>query len=144
VFQRIPESIEHHQALRRVLGVERMKKIGAWVLGQSSGVATNLSLGFLFGFVPLLGHGIGVNLEGKHVTISSATAVFAWTSLAELVRPQTWAPAMGGLLIVGIMNFLVSFFIALDVAARAQRLKRIWVWYFLTGRSRQVKISEPS
>lgn len=137
VYRRIPEAIEHHPGLRSAFGADRMKRLADLVLAQSSGVATNIALGFTFGFIPLLGAGLGLNLDSKHVTISTATAVLSWATLGDLVQTALWVPAVLGLLVVGVMNVSVSFAIALDVAARAQKLKRVWVWYFITrGRRR--------
>jgi site-specific recombinase len=131
VFRGIPEAIANHPRLVKIFGEKSAEKYGALFLKESSGVATNVSLGFLFGFVPLLGTLTGMNLESQHVTISTATTAFAVSANgAGYTEPELlWAGI--GLGLVGAMNFVVSFFLALVVAVRAQNVRKAWVGHFL-------------
>ncbi|MBS1961178.1 MAG: hypothetical protein JST04_03100 [Bdellovibrionales bacterium] len=131
VFRGIPDAIASHPRFVKIFGAESARKYADRFLKESSGLATNVSLGFMFGFVPLLGTLSGFSLESAHVTIATASTAFAATTegLALTRADLLWAGA--GLALVGTMNFTVSFFLALLVAVRAQNVKRAWVGHFL-------------
>ncbi len=123
VYNRIPETVAEHYRLRQVLGEASAVKFSNWILDQSSGLATNVSLGFLFGFCPVIGDLFGLNFNGNHVTISTASSLFAFSALNFQVDGWTVAATSTGLLLIGLMNFVVSFLLALFVAARARRMQ---------------------
>jgi site-specific recombinase len=130
-YSRIPEAISVHYQLRRTLGAEAAQKIAQWTLDQSSGIGTNISLGFLFGITPLLGHLVGMEWNGNHVTISTASSLFAASALHFQI---SWTEVMAvgiGLLLIGVMNFVVSFMMALFVAASSRRLQFWRMLYYL-------------
>jgi site-specific recombinase len=131
VYNRIPEAVSMHYRLGKVLGHEKAQRIATWILDESSGIGSNISLAFLFGFSPLLGQLLGLNWNGHHVTISTASAFFAVSSLHFQI---SWVEVMAistGLLLIGLMNFLVSFALALFVAANARRMKFWRMLYYL-------------
>jgi site-specific recombinase len=132
-FRGIPETIARHPRLRKIFGDATAKSLAEKFLAHASGIGTNISLGFLFGFVPLLGTILGLNLDGKHVTISTASATFAFASVGASTSGSAIAWTAAGLLIVGTMNFTVSFALALTVATRAQNVSRAWAWRFFRG-----------
>jgi len=123
IFNRIPDAIENHDRLKRVFGETAAKRLADGLAHHASGIASNVSLGFLFGFVPLFAGLFGLNGNGHHVTISSASTVFALFDLHFAVTPAVWAWSIGGLLLVAMMNFGVSFCLALFIAGKAQRMK---------------------
>lgn len=139
VFRGVPEAIARHPRLLRIFGKIRAKSISEAFLRNVSGIGTNVSLGFLFGFAPLLGDLIGLNLEGKHVTISTASATVSLASLNSGGASFAIGWTCVGLFFVAVMNFLVSFTLALIVAVRAQNIRRGWALHFfgsLFSRSR--------
>jgi site-specific recombinase len=131
VFKRLPTSIRNHYRLRKIFGEAPAKKLGDWVLKHASGVATNIALGFLFGFFPLLGGLFGMNWNGNHVTISTTSAVFAVSSLHYDLPATTWIYTSCGLLLIALMNFAVSFGLALYIAGNAQKMKFWRVLHYL-------------
>lgn len=130
VFKGLPDLIANHPRLKKVFGPEWARRLADGVSHHASGVATNVSLGFLFGFVPLLGVIVGLNLGGHHVTISTAAATFAFTELGEATPAIDYVYTVLGLTMIGLMNFVVSFSLALWVAANAQKmnLRRVWLY----------------
>jgi site-specific recombinase len=130
-YSRIPEAISVHYRLRKILGPEAAQKIAKWTLDQSSGIGTNVSLGFLFGVTPLIGHLLGLNWNGNHVTISTASAVFAASGLQFQISWSEIAVISAGLLLIGVMNFVVSFMMALFVAASSRRMQFWRMLYYL-------------
>jgi site-specific recombinase len=140
VFQRVPEAIREHPALKRVLGAKRATGLAEALFKHSSGVAANVGLGFLFAFVPLIGVFIGLNTESRHVTISSTSTLLGLSAMEPgsiTASMLTWA--MLGLVGIGVMNFLVSFFLALSVAANATGVRRARLHRFFNPFRRRAK-----
>lgn len=123
VFRKIPEAIRHHKRMNLVFGKTNSDKTAQWIDKNASGISANIVLGFLFGFLPFIGTVTGLPLDSKHVTISSASAVISMLTMApgdHLVSLFLWASL--GLALIGMANLLVSFSLALIVAARASAI----------------------
>jgi site-specific recombinase len=131
VFTAFGERISKHSRMKKVFGETLTQRFADKLIKHSSGIGTNVSLGFFFGFVPLVGSMFGLNLDGKHVTISTAGASFAISALHYDIPAREWIYTISGLFLIGTMNFLTSFTLALSVAARAQKMKVRWVWHYL-------------
>lgn len=120
VFRQLPRAIGENRNLRRIFGVDGAFKFGEWTRQNASGIGANVSLGFLFGFVPFFGSILGLPLDSKHVTISSTVAVFSMLSVGgEPDGGVILAATVAGLFCIGLMNLAVSFALALIVAGRA-------------------------
>ncbi len=140
VFNRLPEAIEFHFHIRKFFGDSVARRFSGWTLRHSSGIATNVSLGFLFGFVPLMGAMLGLNWNGNHVTISTAGAVFAAASVHYYFSVADALWVVLGLGLIGVLNFMVSFGLALMVAGNSQKMQVWRVLYYLragVGRRRR-------
>lgn len=123
VFNAVPSAIENHFRFRTLFGEKAAKRLADWWLQHSSGMATNITLGFLFAFVPLLGALFRADWNGHHVTISTTGAVFAAAAQGFTMEYVEVLFLLLGLTLVGLMNFAVSFGLALYVAANAQKMK---------------------
>lgn len=126
-YQRIPEGIAASRGLRRVIGKARARRVAAWFTRNLSGFGGNLTLGFLLGMVPVLGKFFGLPLEVRHVTLSMGSLAFAGFSLVESnagVPILAFLAALCGIAVIGLLNFGVSFALALEVALRARDVGR--------------------
>ncbi|HEY5934952.1 MAG TPA: hypothetical protein VIU61_09965 [Kofleriaceae bacterium] len=122
VYRRIPEAIEHHRWGKRV-GKARMARWARFLEHQAAGLGGSVALGFLLGMVPVVTTFIGIGLDVRHVTLSTGTLTLAMTSLGvdgAGLGPFIWACV--GIVIIGILNFGVSFALALVVALRAREV----------------------
>ncbi|PWU13723.1 MAG: hypothetical protein C5B49_14220 [Bdellovibrio sp.] len=120
VFHRIPVALAKSRRLGRVFGVHACQMMGYWLLKNSAGLASNLSLSFMLAFVPVFGTFFGLRLEVPHVTLMSGA-----TSMALCVLPWDWSQfawVVVGIASIGAMNIGVSFFLTVLVAARARGL----------------------
>jgi site-specific recombinase len=131
VYNRLPEIVRQNYRLRKMFGEASAARLANWILNHASGLATNIALGFLFGFSPLLGDLFGLNLNGNHVTISTASAMFAFSASDFGVAGTTVVTVVLGLLSIGVMNFVVSFAMALFIAARARKMLFWRMLYYL-------------
>jgi site-specific recombinase len=117
-YRRLPEAIRHHR-LGKVLGRDRMNKIADFVTNHSAGIGGNVTLGFLLAMVPIFATFVGLPIEVRHITLSTGTLTFAGCTLGA---GHVTIAACIGIAIIGIMNFGVSFALALAVAFRAKEV----------------------
>ncbi len=106
-YRRLPEALRHH----------RLERLSGFVAHHSAGIGGNVVLGALFGMAPNVGRFFGVPLDSRHITISCGMLVFAACSTG--IGSITLA-ACAGIVLLGLLNFGVSFVLALTVAFRAR------------------------
>jgi site-specific recombinase len=121
-YHRVAEAITYHP-LRRRIGPERAARWGRALARNASGWGTNVSLGFMLGMTPAIGHFLGVPLDVRHVTLNSGIL-----SLAAFSLGQKWfgdglfVRGVVGVAVMFALNLGVSFLLALATAARAYEL----------------------
>jgi len=124
VYRRIPEAVEHHR-WGKTLGRERMARWARFLERQSAGFGGSIALGFLLGLVPVFGKFFGLPLDVRHITLSTCSLVFSISTLGVEeagVGPVVYAWV--GIAFMGLLNFGVSFALALVVALRARDVPR--------------------
>ncbi len=120
VYRRLPEAIEHHR-WGATLGRARMKRWAHFLEHEAAGFGGSIALGFLLGLVPVFAKFFGLPLDVRHVTLSSGSLTLALHSVG--IQSVGWGAtiaAMVGIAIIGLLNFGVSFALALLVALRAR------------------------
>jgi site-specific recombinase len=123
-YRRIPEAIEHHR-IGRVIGKHNTARIARFVSHNVSGIGGNVTLGFLLGMTPVMGVFFGLPLGVAHVTLSTGSLTLAGAALGPDILPSAsfiWAAV--GIALIGLLNFGVSFALALMVAFRARDVGR--------------------
>jgi len=126
VLRRMDGAIQYHPRIVRVLGTARAARWARWLRENLSGVAANVSLGFMLGLTPAFASFLGLGLEVRHITLSTgqigaAAATLGWQALHE--SAFWWALAM--LPFNGALNVLVSFYLAFRLALRAHNVGRV-------------------
>lgn len=128
VYHHLPEAIAGHRRLTRVFGRRATTWLGAALDHHISGIAGVVTLGFLLGMSPIFGQFFGIPAEVRHVTLSSgALALAAATEVhlhgAHALITREFVLAGFGILITLLLNFGVSFALALAVAFRARQVR---------------------
>lgn len=123
VLHRLESALCHHPRVTTVLGPQRAGRWSAWLARNISGLAANISLGFMLGLVPAFAAFFGVGFDVRHVTLSAGQLSAALVTLGPqaLSTLGFWACA-GTLAIIGALNVGVSFFFAFRVALRAHNV----------------------
>lgn len=125
VYNRLPEMLSAHAGLRKVLGDRRAKAIADYWAEHIAGMTGAIALGVLLAFAPTLGRFVGLPLQAYHVTLTTAAATFSTTSIGwESLDLGLLGAALAGIAVIGMLNFTVSFVLALSVAVRAKELPR--------------------
>lgn len=120
VYRRLPEAIEHHRWGKR-LGKKRMAKAARFLENQAAGFGGSIALGTLLGMLPVFGKFFGLPLDVRHVTLSTGSLALAISSVGiDGVGTGAFVWACVGIAVIGLLNFGVSFALALVVALRAR------------------------
>ena len=127
-YRGLPEALARHPRLIAVVGKAQAHRIGQFVEQHLSGIVGYIALGFLLGFIPVVFKFAGLPIEVRHVTLQTASLTLAAASL-YVDDPATFhwsAVAWGfaGILVIGALNFGISFALALRTAMRARDLGR--------------------
>ena len=121
----LPDAIALDPRLRRWLGTDRARRLSAVYRAHISGIAGSVSLGVLLAFTPIVGRFLGLPLDSRHVTLSTGSAVFGFSALpwrGTGGMASAFGATVGGIVLIALGNFLVSFALALWVALRARAL----------------------
>jgi site-specific recombinase len=130
-YRRLPEAIEHHR-IGRVIGRKNTARIAHFLARNVSGFGGNATLGFLLGMTPVMGVFFGLPLDVRHVTLSTGSLTLSGIAAGpEALTTAAFIWASVGIIIIGLLNFGVSFVLALTVAFRARdvsRRERLTLW----------------
>ena len=122
VYDRIPQRLRQLHSLRRRLGEERLERLAQYIENHLGGLAGNFFFGCMLGSMGTLGFILGLPLDIRHITFSTAYFGFAAAALDWQLGARLMAITALGVLAIGIVNLTVSFGLALYVALRAQRV----------------------
>ncbi|MBN8231102.1 site-specific recombinase [Corallococcus macrosporus] len=121
VYRRLPESLAHHRVLRALVGAGGARRVADALMHHAAGVGGSITLGVLLAVAPGVGGFFGLPLDVRHVTFSFASLTLAGCALGpSAVLEPDFLAAVAGVLVVGVVNFGVSFALALGVALRAR------------------------
>lgn len=122
LYTRMGQRVQQIRGLRRLLGAERVARLGRYIEDNLGGLMGNFFFGILLGTTGTVGFLLGLPIDIRHITFSAAN--FA-TALVALDYGMSWAQianATAGVLLIGTVNLLVSFGLALWVALRARKI----------------------
>lgn len=124
IYSSIPQRIRQHRVLRKWLTQRQLVRISRYVEYNLGSLIGNISLGFFLGTATFLGFIFGLPFDIRHITISSGNFAFALFTLMDQQQWMLLAQAFIGVMGVGFFNFLVSFGLALVVAAKSRKVGR--------------------
>lgn len=126
VFHKLDSAVRHNPRFTRVLGPVRAARWATFLRQNISGLAANISLGFMLGLVPAFAAFFGIGLDVRHVTLAAGQVTAAAASLgwSVLTEPALWW-AVAGVALVGPINLGVSFYLAFRLALRAQAISEV-------------------
>ncbi len=122
VYRKIPERLFHHPVLERILPLGSRKKFSAYIGNNLGSLAGNFTLGIFLGSIGTLGFILGLPLDIRHITFASANFGLAVATLGPVLDAPTIGITILGILLIGFMNFIVSFSLALLVAVQSRRV----------------------
>ncbi len=123
MYTRMGQRVQQLRWLRRLLGEERRARFARYVEDNLGGLMGNFVFGVLMGITGTVGYLLGLPLDVRHVTFSSANLAIGFVGLGQQVDPETIAITFLGIALIGMVNLLVSFGLALWVALRARKVR---------------------
>lgn len=121
IYNQIPERLRQLKLPKRLLGVNRWHKVCGYIENNLGALAGNFFFGIMLGSAGTLGFVLGLPIDIRHITFSSANFAFALIALDFAVDGKTIALSLLGVTLIGLTNLAVSFGLALFVALRARR-----------------------
>jgi site-specific recombinase len=125
IYSKIPSRLRHHPTLQKILPKRFLIAISNYVEHNFGSLIGNICLGFFLGTASFLGFIFGLPIDIRHITISSGNYAIAMFTLMDSVKWQYALTCLVGVLGVGVFNFLISFGLAIFVAARSRKVKAI-------------------
>ena len=120
LYHRVPQRLRRVKWLRALLGEARLARLASYVEHNLGALAGNFLFGCMLGFTPVAGELLGAPLDIRHVAFASANFAYGLVGLQFAVTPGTIVVTMAGVLLIGLVNLMVSFSLALKVALRSR------------------------
>ena len=126
VLHHIGSAVQHNPRITAVLGNERATRWAAFMRLHISGFASNISLGFMLGLIPAFTGFFGMELELRHVTLSTGQLAAAGASLGlDAFRHAALWWSMASIPLIGALNLGVSFYFAFRLALQAHNVSKL-------------------
>ncbi len=120
VYGKIPERLRTHPVLSITMSTKRLARMVNFVQKNSGALAGSISLGFFLGIAGPLGKIMGLPFDIRHITISAGNTGIGFYGLDHQVPLSFLLTVIGGVLMIGFLNFLVSFSLAFYVAVKSR------------------------
>lgn len=123
-YHKISPALAAHRRFIFIFGKHRAQTISLFFKKNILGIASSISLGFLLGLAPVILQFLGLNIEVRHVTLSTGafTAALFSSPAANFSALETWL-AVAGIISMGIINVTVAFSLALLLAIKARHIQ---------------------
>ena len=123
-LHRVHDVIAYHRRLRFMVGTRGAQRIAGFWKRNLSGIVANVSLGFMLGLGPEIVSFFGPHMEVRHVTLSTGAVATAVGVLGPSVMHTApfWL-AVAGIALMGVLNVMVSFALAFNMAMRSRNLR---------------------
>ncbi len=126
VMHRLQSALRYNPRITRLLGAQRAAWWSQQLRDKISGIAANVSLGFMLGLVPAFAAFFGLGLDVRHVTLSAGQLAAAVATLGwPVLQNASFWWCVAALPLIGLANLLVSFYLAFRLAAQAGDLARV-------------------
>jgi site-specific recombinase len=123
LYSRMAQRITQVRSLQRLLGPQRVDRLGLYLESNLGALMGNFYFGILLGSMGTLGNLLGLPIDIRHITFSAANFATALVALDHQISWHLAVKSMAGVLGIGLVNLLVSFGLALWVALRSRQVR---------------------
>ena len=120
LFHRIPERLRRVKWLRRLLGQQRLDRVATYVEYNFGALTGNFIFGCMLGSTGTLGLFFGLPVDIRHVAFASANLAYGLQAFDFQLDWPAIAISAVGVMLIGLVNLVVSFSLALRVALRSR------------------------
>lgn len=118
----VPRRIAEQPAVRSIAGEAGAQRVADFVDRNLGIITGNVFLGFALGSLGTVGEILGLPLDIRHIAFASAEFGTAFESLGTTVGAQLLIAAGIGIVLIGLINFVVSFGLSMAMALESRRL----------------------
>lgn len=122
IYNKIPQRLRALGWLEAIIGEERLAKVARYVENNLGALAGNFYFGCLLGGMAAVGVLLGLPVDIRHIAFSSAFVGFSFVGLEFDVTINMALYAGLAIWLIGTMNLLVSFGLALYVAMKSRKV----------------------
>ncbi len=144
VYNSIGARIQRHRLLRYLMPKRWLQRLGGFVEANLGAIMGNFLFGVFLGSTATLGYIFGLPIDIRHIAFASANLAHGLFNLSA--SDISWSLVLVSILgvaLIGIVNLLVSFSLALFVALRSKEVQ-FFEWGRLTKLVFGHVISHPS
>jgi site-specific recombinase len=126
VLQQLDSALRYNPKITELLGNIRADRWAAFMRNNISGLTANVSLGLMLGLAPAFAAFFGLDVEVRHITLSTGQLAAAAASIGFDIfqNPGFWW-CVAGLMVTGLLNVGVSFYMAFQLALRAHNVSGV-------------------
>lgn len=126
VLYHLASAMRYNPRITAALGIPRARRWAHFMRDNISGFASNIALGFMLGLIPPMTGFFGVELEVRHVTLSSGQLAAAAAALGwEVLRQPAFWWCVAAIPLIGALNLGVSFYFAFRLALQAHNVSGV-------------------
>jgi len=122
LYRKLSVRIGSHPLLVKVAGPDRSKRVGKFVDKHGGALVGNVFLGFCLGTAGTFGVIFGLPFDIRHIAFSSANVGFALEGATVIPAASVIGEAALGVILIGFVNFLVSFGLMLNTAMASRHI----------------------
>ena len=122
-YGKIPERIINHPRLFRNWKLDNKKKLANYINNHSGAITGSVALGFFLGMSSVFSKIFGLPFDIRHITISAANVSLAMVTKGTHISIAYLITIVFGVLLIGLINFLVSFSLAFYVALKSRGIR---------------------
>jgi site-specific recombinase len=121
-YNQIPQRLMQLSSMNWLFGAARWQRMTNYIGDNLGALAGNFFFGIMLGSIGQIGVFLGLPIDIRHITFSSANFAFALVGLDHHLPWQVWSMSLLGIALIGIVNLTVSFSLALFVAMRSRHV----------------------
>jgi site-specific recombinase len=122
-YGKVAERIVNHPFLFRNWSLAKKERLARYIDGHAGAITGSLVLGFCLGMSGVIKNIFGIPFDIRHITIAASNVSIALFSLGKTVFISYLIVIFLGVLLIGLINFLVSFALAFFVALKSRGIK---------------------
>ncbi len=122
IYDRIPERICASRWLKKMFSEKKLNFISGYIGRNTGKIFGNISLGLFFGFTPVIGSFFGLYLDTRHIAFATANFGISLSATGNDIALDSIIHTVISISIIGFINFIVSFGLALGLAIRSRNL----------------------
>ncbi|HSI43842.1 MAG TPA: site-specific recombinase [Methylotenera sp.] len=123
IYNKIPQRLRALNWLQKLLGPARLDRVANYIENNLGALAGNFYFGCLLGGMSGIGVLLGLPIDIRHITFSSAFVGFSTVGLDFILDWRTILYIAFGLALIGFINLMVSFGLALFVAMKSRKAR---------------------